>query len=162
MSDAISAETTVEVDYSSLVQTILEEASSSIEDLIDDRVSTYLSDNVGEAVDDHLRYNADISEMVNDCVGEVMGSEIEGLLDAVTPSSLCSLGRSFADAITIVLTHHITNWEEVFEGKNLGNGNGASSEDLQKIVADKFNKEMKIEVTFVDKEPAAIVSGSVV
>ena len=37
-----------------------------------------------------------------------------------------------------------------------------SAEDIQKMVAEKFNKEMKVEVTFVDKEPAAVVSGSVV
>jgi len=163
MSDAISAETTVEVDYSSLVQTILDEASSTIEELIDDRVGTYLSDNVGEAVEDYLRYNADISDMVNDCMGDALSSQLndalEELLEQVGSSGLCNLGNTFKDAVHTILEHHIDDWNDIFDGQEITNGNGASTEDIQKMVAEKFNKEMKVEVTFVDKEPAAVMDG---
>ena len=158
MSDAISAETSVEVDYSALVQAILEQAG----DDIDNRVSEAVNDQIGDAIDDYMRYSYDISSDVSEAVGDCVGDEISSLLDGVNPGSLCRLGEEFKSAIHCILKHHIDDWKNIFDDTEMANGNGASTEDIQKMVAEKFNKEMKVEVTFVDKEPAAVVSGSVV
>ena len=158
MSDAISAETTVEVDYSSLVQEILEEASSAIDDMVQQAVS----DQISEAVEEYMTYSYDISSAVTDSIGD----EISGLLDGVTPGGLCRLGIDFQSAVHTILKHHIDDWDNIFADdwdaiRKITNGNGATAEDLQKLVAEKFNKEMKVEVTFVDKKPATVVSGEV-
>ena len=158
MSDVISAETSVEVDYSALFQAILEQAGSDI----DDRVHEAVNEHIGEAIDDYMRYSYDISSDVQEAVGDCVGDEISGLLDGVNPGNLCRLGEEFKSAIHCILKHHITDWKNIFDDTEMANGNGASTEDIQKVVAEKFNKEMKVEVTFVDKEPAAVVSGSVV
>ena len=157
MSDAISAETTVEVDYSSLVQAILEEASSAIDDLVQQAVSDQISDAVGEAVEEYMTYSYDISGAVTDSIGD----EISSLLDGVGPGSLCRLGADFQSAVHTILKHHVDDWDNIFADREISNGNGATAEDLQKMVAEKFNKEMKVEVTFVDKEPATVVGGEV-
>ena len=155
MSDVISAETSVEVDYSALVQAILEQAG----DDIDSRVSEAVNEHIGDAIDDYMRYSYDISSDVQEAVSDAVGDEISGLLDGVNPGSLCRLGTEFQSAIHCILKHHIEDWVNIFDGREITNGNGASTEDIQKMVAEKFNKEMKVEVTFVDKEPAAVVSG---
>ena len=153
MSDPISAETTVEVDYSRLVQAILEEAEDSITGMIDSAIS----DQISEAVEEYMSYSYDVSSVVADCITE----EIESLLDAVTPGNLCRMGETFSSAIHTILKHHTDDWDNIFADRDVGNGNSATAEDLQKLVAEKFNKEMKVEVTFVDKEPATVVSGEV-
>ena len=56
-------------------------------------------------------------------------------------------------------TNDILGPKTQLNGTEMANGNGASTEDIQKVVAEKFNKEMKVEVTFVDKEPAAVMDG---
>ena len=158
MSDIFSAETSVEVDYSALVQAILEQAGDDISNMVREEVG----ESVGDAVDDYMRYSYDISSDVQEVVSDAVGDEISGLLDGVNPGSLCRLGEEFKSAIHCILKHHIEDWVNIFDGREITNGNGASTEDIQKMVAEKFNKEMKVEVTFVDKEPAAVVSGSVV
>ena len=155
MSDAITAETTVEIDYSSLVQTILEESSSDIDQMITDAIT----ENIGEHIEDYMRYSYDMSSEVSEAVGDAISENLDDLLGQVSEGSLCSLGNRFKDAVWTILKHHIEDWDDIFEGEDIGNGNGASTEDIQKMVAEKFNKEMKVEVTFVDKEPAAVVSG---
>ena len=155
----------VTIDVSALIQAVTEDENGSLSEYIENTVDERLSDQVGEAVSDHLNYSSDISDIVNDCVNDYMShalsEQLEELLGQVTSSSLCTLGEQFKDAVETILIHHFDDWDEVLEGTKFANGNGASTEDIQKMVAEKFNKEMKVEVTFVDKEPATVVSGEV-
>ena len=151
----------VTVDVSALIQAVTEDENGSLAEYIESAVDERLSEQVEEAVGDYLRYSSDISDMVNDCVSDYIGPEIEQLLDQVGPGSLCRLGEEFRSAVHSILKHHIEDWDNIFDGREITNGNGASTEDIQKMVAEKFNKEMKVEVTFVDKEPATVVSGDI-
>ena len=155
----------VTIDVSALIQAVTEDENGSLSEYIENTVDERLSDQVGEAVSDYLNYSSDISDIVNDCVSDYMShalsEQLEELLGQVTSSSLCTLGEQFKDAVENILIHHFDDWDEVLEGTKFANGNGASTEDIQKMVAEKFNKEMKVEVTFVDKEPATVVSGEV-
>ena len=152
MSDIVS------VDIEALIQAVSDDANGSLVSLIEGAVDERLSDSVEEAVSDCLRYGSDVSEMVNDCVSDYIAPEIEGLLEGVTSRSLCDLGESFSAAIQTILKHH-TDWVDIFEGKDVGTGSVVSAEDMQKAIAENFNKEMKVEVTFVDKESPTVVSG---
>ena len=149
----------VTVDVSALIQAVTEDDNGSLAEYIESAVDERLSEQVEEAVGDYLRYSSDISDQVADCVSDYFPEQIESLLDQVGPGSLCRLGEQFQSAIHCILKHHIEDWDNIFDGREITNGNGASTEDIQKMVAEKFNKEMKVEVTFVDKEPAAVVSG---
>ena len=153
----------VTIDVSALIQAVTEDDNGSLSEFIESAVDERLSESVEEAVSDYLRYSSDISDIVNDCVSDYMSSQLsdalEELLGEVTSTSLCNLGETFKNAVENILTHHFDDWDEVLEGTKFANGNGASTEDIQKMVAEKFNKEMKVEVTFVDKEPATVVSG---
>ena len=151
----------VTVDVSALIQAVTEDENGSLAEYIESAVDERLSEQVEEAVGDYLRYSSDISDMVNDCVSDYIGPEIEQLLDQVGPGSLCRLGEEFRSAVHSILKHHIEDWDNIFDGREITIGNGASTEDIQKMVAEKFNKEMKVEVTFVDKEPATVVSGDI-
>ena len=153
----------VTIDVSALIQAVTEDENGSLSEYIESTVDERLSESVEEAVSDYLRYSSDVTDMVNDCVSDYLSSQLseslDDLLSQVGEGSLCSLGSRFKDAVWAVLKHHIDDWDDIFEGADIGNGNGASTEDIQKMVAEKFNKEMKVEVTFVDKEPATVVSG---
>ena len=154
----------VTIDVSALIQAVTEDENGSLSEYIESTVDERLSDQVEEAVSDYLRYSNDISDMVSDCVSDHMSNalndSLDELLGQVTPSGLCNLGSSFKDAVHTILKHHIDDWKNIFEDTEAEvNGNGASTEDIQKMVAEKFNKEMKVEVTFVDKEPAAVMDG---
>ena len=151
----------VTVDVSALIQAVTEDENGSLAEYIESAVDERLGECVEEAVGDYLRYSSDISDMVNDCVSDYIAPEIEQLLDQVGPGSLCRLGEEFRSAVHSILKHHIEDWDNIFDGREITNGNGASTEDIQKMVAEKFNKEMKVEVTFVDKEPATVVSGDI-
>jgi len=153
MSDIVS------IDVSALIQAVSEDENGTLTEMIESAVDERLSDQIEEAVSDYLRYSSDISDMVNDCVSDYIGPEIESLLDGVTPGNLCGLGQTFADAISVVMQHHISNWDDILDEKHLGKE--MTPEDIQKMVAEKLNKEMKVEVTFVDKEPATVVSGDI-
>ena len=148
----------VTVDVSALIQAVTEDENGSLAEYIESAVDERLSEQVEEAVGDYLRYSSDISDMVNDCVSDYIGPEIEQLLDQVGPGSLCRLGEEFRSAVHSILMHHTDNWNSILQGADINNG---SAEDIQKMVAEKFNKEMKVEVTFVDKEPATVVSGDI-
>ena len=156
----------VTIDVSALIQAVTEDDNGSLSEFIESTVDERLSEQVEEAVSDYLRYSSDISDIVNDSMGDALSSQlndaIDGLLGEVQPGSLCSLGETFKSAVHCIMKHHIDDWKNIFEDTEAEvNGNGASTEDIQKMVAEKFNKEMKIEVTFVDKEPATVVSGGI-
>ena len=153
----------VTIDVSALIQAVTEDDNGSLSEFIESAVDERLSESVEEAVSDYLRYSSDISDMVSDCMSDALSSQLndalEELLEQVGSSGLCNLGNTFKDAVHTILEHHIDDWNDIFDGQEITNGNGASTEDIQKMVAEKFNKEMKVEVTFDDKEPATVVSG---
>jgi len=155
MSDIVS------IDVSALIQAVADDENGTLADVIESAVDERLSEAVEEAVSEYLRYSSDISDVVSDCVGEYVSTEIESLLDGVSPGNLCRLGEEFKSAIHCILKHHITDWKNIFDDTEMANGNGASTEDIQNVVAEKFNKEMKVEVTFVDKKPAEVLSGDI-
>ena len=155
----------VTIDVSALIQAVTEDGNGSLAEFIESAVDERLSESVEEAVSDYLRYSSDVEDQVNDCVGDYLSSQmndsISTLLGEVQPGSLCTLGSEFQSAVHTILKHHIDDWKNIFDDTEMANGNGASTEDIQKMVAEKFNKEMKVEVTFVDKEPATVVSGDI-
>jgi hypothetical protein len=155
MSDIVS------IDVSALIQAVADDENGTLAEVIESAVDERLSEAVEEAVSEYLRYSSDISDVVSDCVGDYVTSEIESLLDGVGPGNLCRLGEDFKSAIHCILKHHIDDWKNIFDDTEMANGNGASTEDIQKMVAEKFNKEMKVEVTFVDKKPAEVLSGDI-
>ncbi len=155
MSDIVS------IDVSALIQAVANDEDGTLADVIESAVDDSLSEAVEDAVTEYLRYSSDISDVVSDCVGEYVSAEIESLLDGVSPGNLCSLGEEFQSAVHTILKHHIDDWANIFDGHKITNGNDATAEDLQKLVAEKFNKEMKVEVTFVDKKPAEVLSGDI-
>ena len=149
----------VTIDVSALIQAVSEDENGTLTEVIENAVDERLSEQVEEEVGDYLRYSSDISDQVADCVSDYFPEQIESLLDQVGPGSLCRLGEQFQSAIHCILKHHIEDWDNIFDGRDITNGNDTTAEDLQKMVAEKFNKEMKVEVTFVDKEPAAVMDG---
>jgi hypothetical protein len=155
MSDIVS------IDVSALIQAVADDENGTLTEVIESAVDERLSEVVEEAVSDYLRYSSDISDIVSDGVSDYVATEIESLLDGVSPGNLCRLGEEFKSAIHCILKHHITDWKNIFDDTEMANGNGVSTEDIQKMVAEKFNKEMKVEVTFVDKKPAEVLSGDI-
>jgi len=150
----------VTVDVEALIQAVMDDENGSLVSLIENAVDERLSESIEEAVSDCLRYGSDVSDMVSDCVSDYISPEIESLLDQVTPGSLCAMGEVFKSAIHTILKHHIDDWKNIFEDTDMNNAM-PSTDDIEKAMAERFNKEMKVEVTFVDKEPATVVSGDI-
>tara|TARA_B100000809_G_C15053434_1_gene499764 strand:+ start:153 stop:683 length:531 start_codon:yes stop_codon:yes gene_type:complete len=144
MSESISIELgtpEISIDYSALAQELLEEASDSIVEI------------ANEAVDHYMRYEFDISDQVSDQVSDSINDAIDSLLDDVSPGSLCSLGRSFESAVRTLLIHHIDMRQVLIENVAIENNGG-----LSKVVQDAMKKEMVVNISFVDKQPAEVVT----
>jgi len=143
MSDAIQIELgtpEVTIDHSTLAQELLEEANDSIVEI------------ANEAVDHYMRYEFDISDQVSDQVSDSINDAIDSLLDDVSPGSLCGLGRSFESAVRTLLIHHIDMRQVLIENVGIENNGGIS-----KVVQDAMKKEMVVNITFVDKQPAEVI-----
>jgi VIT1/CCC1 family predicted Fe2+/Mn2+ transporter len=134
----------VEINYSALAESLMEYATDTIAEV------------ANEAVEHYVSYEMDISEMVHDAVSDAIGdsvsSAIDSLLDDVTPSSLCSLGSSFRDAVEVVIIHHIDMKAALINNYAIETSGGIS-----KLVQDAIQKEMVVNVSFVDKQPAQVV-----
>lgn len=135
----------VEIDYSALAQSLMEYATETITEI------------ANEAVEHYMTYDLDISEQVHDAVSDAVGdtvnSHVESLLDEVGPGGLCGLGSSFRDAIETVLIHHIDMKEVLINNYAIDTSGGIS-----KLVQDALQKEMVVNVSFVDKKPAEVVT----
>ena len=134
----------VEINHAALAESLMEYANETITEV------------ANEAVEHYMEYELDISDMVHDAVSDAVGdsvnSQVESLLDEVGPSSLCGLGSSFRDAIEIVLTHHIDMKQVLINNYAIETSGGIS-----KLVQDALQKEMVVNVSFVDKQPAQVV-----
>jgi len=98
----MSATAEVSIDYDSLATTLL----SYVEDNISDMIRSIADDAVESAL-----YDWDISDQIYDGVrnqiSDSLNDEIGSLLDDVTPSSLCSTGAAFKNAIETIMVHHL-------------------------------------------------------
>jgi len=137
----------VEIDYSALAQSLMEYATETITEI------------ANEAVEHYMTYELDISEQVHDAVSDAVGdtvnSHVESLLDEVGPGGLCGLGSSFRDAIETVLIHHIDMKEVLINNYAIDTSGGIS-----KLLQDALQKEMVVNVSFVDKQPAEVVQAT--
>ena len=131
----------VTIDYDTLSDALMEYASSSIEGVVDERIEHY------------MRYEMDISDMVSDYVNDSINDNIDSLLGEISPGSLCGLGSSFRDAIETILTHHIDMKDVLINNYAIETSGGIS-----KLVQDAMKKEMVVNVTFVDKKPAEVIT----
>ena len=135
----------VEINYSALAESLMEYATETITEI------------ANEAVEHYVSYEMDISDQVRDAVSDAVGdsvsSSIDSLLEDISPSSLCGLGSSFRDAIETVLIHHIDMKEVLINNYAIDTSGGIS-----KLLQDALQKEMVVNVSFVDKQPAEVVS----
>ena len=148
MSDEIQVELgtpEVTIDYDTLCAALMEYADTDIGNMVDERIEHYMS------------YELDVSDVVQDCVhdavSDAVNSQVESLLGEVGPGSLCSLGTSFADAVSTVMKHHI-DMKEILTYNESMQGIGG----LSQLVQDALKKEMVVNISFVDKQPAEVVS----
>jgi hypothetical protein len=130
----------VTIDYSTLAASLMEEAQSSIEDI------------VNECIEHYMRYELDLSDMVSDYVQSEIGEQIDSLLNDVSPNNLCSLGLSFESAVRTLLVHHIDMKEVLIQNIGIESSGG-----IAQLVQDSLKKEMVVNISFVDKEPAEVV-----
>ena len=131
----------VSIDYDSLGQSLLEECGESITEI------------ANEAVEHYMRYELDISDLVSDYCNDAINDQIDSLLGEVGPGSLCGLGSSFRDSIEAVLTHHIDMKDVLINNYAMENNGG-----ITKFVQDAMKKEMVVNISFVDKQPAEVIT----
>ncbi len=148
MSDSIEIEfgtPEVEIDHAALAQNLMEYATDTIAEV------------ANEAIEHYVSYEMDISEMVHDAVSDAIGdsvsSAIDSLLDDVGPGSLCGLGSSFRDAIETVIIHHIDMKAALINNYAIETSGG-----INRLVQDAMKKEMVVNISFIDKQPAEVVS----
>jgi hypothetical protein len=123
----------VEIDHAALAQSLLEECGESITEI------------ANEAIEHYMRYELDVSDMVSDQVSDSINDTIDSLLSEVGPGSLCGLGSSFSDAVRTLLVHHIDMKAALINNYAIETSGGIS-----KLVQDAMQKEMVVNVSFVD------------
>ena len=131
----------VEIDHSALAESLMEYATDTINEI------------ANEAIEQYVRYEMDISDMVSDYVSDNIHEQIESLLSDVSPGGLCGLGRSFEDAVRTLLVHHIDMKQVLIENYEIEKSGGIS-----KLVQDAMKKEMVVNISFVDKQPAEVIT----
>ena len=139
----------VEINYSALAESLMEYATDTITEVANEAIEHYVSYemDISEQVHDA------INDVISDAVGDSVSSTIESLLDDISPSSLCSLGASFRDSIETVIIHHIDMKAALINNYAIETSGGIS-----KLVQDAMQKEMVVNVSFVDKQPAEVVT----
>ena len=139
----------VEINYSALAESLMEYATDTITEVANEAIEHYVSYemDISEQVHDA------INDVISDAVGDSVSSTIESLLDDINPSSLCSLGASFRDSIEVMIIHHIDMKAALINNYAIETSGGIS-----KLVQDAIQKEMVVNVSFVDKQPAEVVS----
>ena len=148
MSDDIQIELgtpEITINYDSLAEKLWEYSEDSLQSMVDERIDNYCT------------YELDVSDVVYECVhdavSDAVNSQIESLLGEVTPSGLCSLGLAFSDAVQVVMKHHIDMKEILTHNESIEGVGG-----LSQLVHDALRKEVYVNVSFVDKQPAEVVS----
>jgi len=130
----------VEINYESLAESLMEYATDTITEV------------ANEAIEHYVRYEMDLSDMVSDYINDSIHDSIDSMLGDVGPGGLCGLGRSFEDAVRTLLVHHIDMKQVLIENYEIEKSGG-----INKLVQDAMKKEMVVNISFVDKQPAEIV-----
>ena len=131
----------VEINYESLAESLMEYANDTITEV------------ANEAIEHYVRYEMDLSDMVSDYVSDSIHDSIDSMLGDVGPGGLCGLGRSFEDAVRTLLVHHIDMKQVLIENIGIESSGG-----INKLVQDAMKKEMVVNISFVDKQPAEVVT----
>ena len=131
----------VEINYESLAESLMEYATDTITEV------------ANEAIEHYVRYEMDLSDMVSDYVSDQVHDSIDSMLGDVGPGGLCGLGRSFEDAVRTLLVHHIDMKQVLIENYEIEKSGG-----INKLVQDAMKKEMVVNISFVDKQPAEVVT----
>ena len=144
MSEAIKVELgqpEVEINYESLAESLMEYATDTITEV------------ANEAIEHYMRYELDVSDLVSDYCNDAINDQIDSLLGEVGPGGLCGLGSSFSDAVRTLLVHHIDMKQVLIENYEIEKSGG-----INKLVQDAMKKEMVVNISFVDKQPAEVVT----
>ena len=144
MSESIKielGEPEVTIDYSALAERLMEYATDTMNEI------------ANEAIEHYVRYEMDVSDIVSDMVSDQVNDSIDSLLGDVSPGSLCGLGSSFNDAVRTLLVHHIDLQQVLIENYEIEKNGG-----ITKMVQDAMKKEMVVNISFVDKQPAEVVT----
>ena len=131
----------VEINYESLAESLMEYAQSTMEEI------------ANELIEHYVRYEMDVSDMVSDYCNDAINDQIASLLGEVGPGGLWGLGSSFNDAVRTLLVHHIDMKQVLIENYEIEKNGG-----ITKLVQDAMKKEMVVNISFVDKQPAEVIT----
>ncbi len=132
----------VEINYASLAEHLMEYATETITEV------------ANEAIENYVRYEMDVSEMVSDYCNDAISDNIDSLLGEVGPVGLCGVGSSFRDAVRTLLVHHIDMKQVLIENYEIEESGG-----IDKLVQEAMRKGMVVNISFVDEQPTETATG---
>jgi len=132
----------VEINYASLAEHLMEYATETITEV------------ANEAIENYVRYEMDVSEMVSDYCNDAISDNIDSLLGEVGPVGLCGVGSSFRDAVRTLLIHHIDMKQVLTENYEIEESGG-----IDKLVQEAMRKGMVVNISFVDEQPTETATG---
>jgi len=132
----------VEINYASLAEHLMEYATETITEV------------ANEAIENYVRYEMDVSDMVSDYCNDAISDNIDSLLGEVGPVGLCGVGSSFRDAVRTLLVHHIDMKQVLIENYEIEESGG-----IDKLVQEAMKKGMVVNISFVDEQPTETATG---
>ena len=132
----------VEINYASLAEHLMEYATETITEV------------ANEAIENYVRYEMDVSDMVSDYCNDAISDNIDSLLGEVGPVGLCGVGSSFRDAVRTLLIHHIDMKQVLTENYEIEESGG-----IDKLVQEAMRKGMVVNISFVDEQPTETATG---
>lgn len=132
----------VEINYASLAEHLMEYATETITEV------------ANEAIENYVRYEMDVSDMVSDYCNDAISDNIDSLLGEVGPVGLCGVGSSFRDAVRTLLVHHIDMKQVLIENYEIEESGG-----IDKLVQEAMRKGMVVNISFVDEQPTETATG---
>lgn len=132
----------VEINYASLAEHLMEYATETITEV------------ANEAIENYVRYEMDVSDMVSDYCNDAISDNIDSLLGEVGPVGLCGVGSSFRDAVRTLLIHHIDMKQVLTENYEIEESGG-----IDKLVQEAMKKGMVVNISFVDEQPTETATG---
>ncbi len=132
----------VEINYASLAEHLMEYATETIAEV------------ANEAIENYVRYEMDVSDMVSDYCNDAISDNIDSLLGEVGPVGLCGVGSSFRDAVRTLLIHHIDMKQVLTENYEIEESGG-----IDKLVQEAMRKGMVVNISFVDEQPTETATG---
>jgi len=132
----------VEINYASLAEHLMEYATETITEV------------ANEAIENYVRYEMDVSDMVSDYCNDAISDNIDSLLGEVGPVGLCGVGSSFRDTVRTLLVHHIDMKQVLIENYEIEESGG-----IDKLVQEAMKKGMVVNISFVDEQPTETATG---